>query len=40
LGYISRDFPSWIEIDWKSTAENIKVDYTFGEYGGITFWGR
>ena len=40
LGYISKDFPSWIEIDWKSTAENIKVDYTSGEFDGVTFWGR
>src|SRR5690554_3957878 len=22
LGYIPKDFPSWIEIDWSSTADN------------------
>ena len=27
-GYISNDFPSWIEIDWEKTAENVKIDYT------------
>jgi hypothetical protein len=27
-GYISSDLPSWIEIDWDATAENIEADYT------------
>ena len=28
-GYISRDMPSWIEIDWKKTWENaLSYDYT------------
>ena len=39
LGYI-KDFPSWIEIDWKKTAENMQQDYTSGEYDGVTFWGQ
>lgn len=39
-GYISRDFPSWIEIDWKSTAENVQVDYTSAEFDGVTYWAR
>ena len=37
LGYISQDFPWWIEIDWKATAENIKVDYSEIEYQGTTY---
>ncbi len=40
LGYIADDFPSWIEIDWEQTADNIKVDYTSGEFDGVTYWGR
>lgn len=28
LGYTSHNFPNWIEIDWKATAENLKADYT------------
>ena len=28
IGYIPKDFPSWIEIDWESTSNNVKVDYT------------
>ena len=28
-GYISRDFPSWIEIDWQATWDNsLSWDYT------------
>ena len=28
-GYISRDFPSWIEIDWQATWDNaLSYDYT------------
>ena len=27
-GYISRDMPSWIEIDWEKTWDNLSYDYT------------
>lgn len=36
-GYISRDFPSWIEIDWEATANNIKQDYSEVDYQGKTY---
>lgn len=36
-GYISDDFPSWIEIDWEATAENVKQDYSELEYKGKTY---
>lgn len=36
-GYISDDFPSWIEVDWEATAENIKQDYLELEYEGETY---
>ena len=39
-GYISKDFPSWIEIDWEATANNLKQDYTEVEYQGKTYYGR
>ena len=26
-GYISRDMPSWVEIDWQATWENLSYDY-------------
>ena len=39
-GYISDDFPSWIEIDWEATAENVKQDYSELEYKGETYFYR
>jgi hypothetical protein len=39
-GYISKDFPSWIEIDWEATANNVKQDYTKVEYQGETYYAR
>jgi hypothetical protein len=33
-GYISKDFPSWIEVDWKATAGNMSADYTTVKYRG------
>ena len=27
-GYISKDMPSWVEIDWAATWENLSYDYT------------
>ena len=40
IGYLPKDLPSWIEIDWKATAENVKQDYTEVEYQGRTYYGR
>ena len=37
IGYIPKDFPSWIEIDWEATAENVKQDYSELEYEGETY---
>ena len=39
-GYISKDFPTWIEIDWEATAENVKQDYSELEYKGNTYYFR
>lgn len=36
-GYISRDFPSWIEIDWEATANNMRQDYLEVEFRGETY---
>ena len=40
IGYIPKDFPSWIEIDWEATANNVKVDYTEFTYQGNSYLGR
>ena len=37
VGYIPKDIPSWIEIDWKATARNMRQDYTSVEFGGVTY---
>lgn len=39
-GYISKDFPHWIEIDWEATSENVKQDYSELEYKGETYYFR
>lgn len=33
-GYIPKDFPSWIKIDWEATAKNVEVDYSVVTYDG------
>ena len=37
VGYISKDFPSWIEIDWEATSDNMRDDYSELEYQGTTY---
>lgn len=39
-GYIPRDFPSWIEIDWDSTANNVRSDYSEVKFDGVTYFYR
>lgn len=37
IGYIPKDFPTWIEIDWVKTANNMKQSYTEVEFRGLTY---
>ena len=37
LGYISKDFPSWIKIDWSSTVDNVMQDYSEVTYQGTEY---
>ena len=39
-GYISRDFPDWIVIDWEETAENVSQDYITVTYQGQDYYVR
>jgi hypothetical protein len=39
-GYIPHDMPSWIEIDYEATADNVKVDYSQVEFMDNTYWIR
>ena len=37
-GYIPKDLPSWIKIDWQATYDNMKEDYNEIELNGNTFY--
>lgn len=39
-GDLPKDLPSYIEIDWETTARNIQADYTSVEFDGVTYWVR
>ena len=36
-GYIPRDLPWWIAVDWKKTAHNMRADYTPVDVAGHTY---
>jgi hypothetical protein len=38
--FIPRGFPDWIVIDWESTRDNLRSDYTRVEIDGDTYWYR
>lgn len=40
IGYLPRDLPGWIVIDYEATAENMKADYTDFEFMGTTYYAR
>ena len=37
-GYIPKDMPSWIKIDWQATYDNMKEDYNEIELNGNMFY--
>ena len=39
-GYIPKGLPSWVEIDWQATYDNMKEDYNEIELNGNTFYVR
>lgn len=39
-GDIPKDVPWYIAIDWETTAENIKVDYTEVDFDGVAYFIR
>lgn len=39
-GYISKDFPDWIEIDWNATARNMRQDYVELTFDGVVYLAR
>lgn len=39
-GYIPKDIPWWIAIDWEKTTENWLQDYTEVEFDDVTYYIR
>ena len=39
-GYLPKDLPYWIKIDWRATYDNMKEDYNEIELNGNTFYVR
>jgi hypothetical protein len=40
IGDLPKDFPSYIEIDWHQTSENLRVDYSEVQINGNTYYYR
>ena len=40
IGDMPKEIPSYIEIDWEKTADNIKADYTSVDFDGVEYWIR
>lgn len=40
IGDMPREIPSYIEIDWEATADNLKADYSTIEIDGTTYYHR
>lgn len=40
LGYIPKDFPSWIKIDWNLTTDYVLEDYSEVTYQGTEYYYR
>lgn len=39
-GTIPKDLPWYVAIDWETTAENIRVDYSAVDVGSTVYWYR
>ena len=39
-GYLPKELPDWIKIDWQATYDNMKQDYSEIELNGNTFYVR
>lgn len=40
VGDLPKEIPSYIVIDWKATAQNLLVDYSYLEILGTKYWYR
>lgn len=39
-GYLPKDLPDWIVLDFEATAKNMKVDYQEVDFDGATYYVR
>lgn len=39
-GELPRNLPHYIAIDWRTTARNIRTDYSSVDVDGLTYWYR
>jgi hypothetical protein len=39
-GYIPKELPKWIDIDWESTAKNVAQDYVTINFDGVDYYAR
>ena len=37
IGDMPRKIPSYIEIDWKGTADNLEADYSTVDFDGVEY---
>ena len=37
IGDLPKDLPDYIAIDWNATADNLRVDYSEVDFGGVTY---
>lgn len=40
IGDFPNGVPGYYVIDWKATADNLRVDYSSVEFEGVTYWYR
>ena len=40
IGDLPKDLPSYLEIDWEATADNLRADYTSIDIDGTEYWFR
>lgn len=37
IGDMPKEIPSYIEIDWDKTADNLRADYSSADFDGVTY---
>lgn len=40
VGYLPKDTPDWLVIDWEKTSDNLRADYRESNLRGGEYWAR